>query len=488
MSAAESVAAVERPSNAPEACVGPASAEAGKASACAGCPNQSACASGAGRQEDPAVDQVVERLRDVKHKILVLSGKGGVGKSTVAAQLAWTLASQGYQVGLLDIDICGPSAPRMLGVEGHEVRKSNFGWSPVYASENLSVMSVAFMLGGRNEAIIWRGPRKNGLIKQFLTDVEWGSLDFLVVDAPPGTSDEHITIAQYLTKAGVDGAVIVTTPQEMALLDVRKEITFAHKVGVPVLGVVENMAGFICPSCRAPADIFPAITGGARAMSAEMQAPFLGALPLDPLLLQSCEEGKCYVEAHPTAPAVQPLKQLVQALLSSTPALKATMEAHQAEQMADAEAAPDATGSAAAAAAAPAAAAATAPRGVLSAWLQRWSARDAAGLAALFRAENGSFVSAAGEASVGAQAIASSLALVFSQSGAQGTGELSAAAVDEQRLGDEVALLRATLQPVAQAQASAQSAPLLLTLVVQRVPAAPLGWLIASAVASSTKQ
>jgi len=348
---------VDRPSNAPEACVGPASEQAGKASACEGCPNQAACASGAGKQVDPAIAQVQERMREVKHKILVLSGKGGVGKSTVSAQLAWTLASQGYSVGLLDIDICGPSAPRMLGVEGHEVRKSNFGWSPVYASENLAVMSVAFMLQGRNDAVIWRGPRKNGLIKQFLTDVEWGPLDFLVVDAPPGTSDEHISICQYLTACGVDGAVIVTTPQEMSLLDVRKEISFTAKVGVRVLGVVENMAGFACPSCKTTSDIFPAVTGGARAMSAEMKVPFLGSLPIDPLLLQSCEEGKCYVETHPTAPAVQPLLKLVDTLLDASPQLKQTKQERLAEanvNMAD-SAAPAA--SAAAAPAAPAASA-----------------------------------------------------------------------------------------------------------------------------------
>lgn len=246
----------------------------------------------------------------------------------------------------------GPSMPRMMGVETHEVRKSNYGWSPVYSNENIGVMSVAFMLTDRNDAIIWsvtshtkpndstkwdlfvwvdqpiaycafsvlthafirfrRGPRKNGLIKQFLTDVEWGELDFLIVDAPPGTSDEHISIAQYLTGAGVDGAVVVTTPQEMALLDVRKELTFCAKVGIPVLGVVENMAGYICPcGCGHKSDIFPAVTGGAEKMSGEMKVPFLGSIPLDPNLLQSCEDGKCFIETHPKSSAVQPLLNVV---------------------------------------------------------------------------------------------------------------------------------------------------------------------------------
>ena len=245
----------------------------------------------------------------------------------------------------------------MLGVELQEVRKSNFGWSPVYASENLGVMSVAFMLGDRNDAIIWRGPRKNGLIKQFLTDVEWGELDFLIVDAPPGTSDEHISIAQDLTKAQVDGAVIVTTPQEMALLDVRKEITFCHKVGVPVLGVVENMAGFVCPGCHLSSDIFPAAigSGGALKMSAEMKASFLGSIPLDPNLLQACESGVCFVETYPNSTAVQPFMKVVQKLLTATPYLTETSTAH----VASASTTPVAATPAAAAAAASTAASAT---------------------------------------------------------------------------------------------------------------------------------
>jgi len=327
---------VDRPDNAPEGCVGPASEQAGKASACEGCPNQAACASGAGRQVDPAMEEVRERMKEVKHKILVLSGKGGVGKSTVSSQLAWSLGLMGYQVGILDVDICGPSVPRMLGVEAHEVRKSNYGWSPVYASENVAVMSVGFMLGSRNDAIIWRGPRKNGLIKQFLTDVEWGELDFLIVDAPPGTSDEHISLAQYLQASGVDGALIVTTPQEVALLDVRKEITFCNKTHLKVLGVVENMAGFVCPGCKLTSNIFPSVTGGASSMSTEMKVPFLGSLPLDPNLLQACEEGKAFLEAYPMSQAVQPFKALIDRVLHSTPAIAATADAHSSE-MQDAE-------------------------------------------------------------------------------------------------------------------------------------------------------
>ena len=194
------------------------------------------------------------RMARVKHKLLVLSGKGGVGKSTVSSQLSQELAARGHEVGLLDIDICGPSIPRMVGLEGQEIHQSASGWSPVYCEDNLGVMSIGFMLPNPDDAVIWRGPRKNGLIKQFLKDVDWGDLDFLVVDAPPGTSDEHISIAQFLASAGQGSvsAVIVTTPQEVSLQDVRKEINFCKKVGIPVAGVVENMSGLMqeVAACR----------------------------------------------------------------------------------------------------------------------------------------------------------------------------------------------------------------------------------------------
>lgn len=206
------------PDNANQGCVGPTSEQAGKASSCAGCPNQAACASGAAKEVDPAIAHIEDKMSQVKHKLLVLSGKGGVGKSTFSSQLAFTLASQGYQVGLLDVDICGPSVPRMLGLVGHEVHQSASGWSPVYVEHNLAVMSIGFMLPSNDNAVIWRGPRKNGLIKQFLTDVDWGELDYLIIDTPPGTSDEHISLAQLLKSSTVDGAIIVTTPQEVAMV------------------------------------------------------------------------------------------------------------------------------------------------------------------------------------------------------------------------------------------------------------------------------
>lgn len=199
------------PADANSGCVGPSSESAGKAEGCAGCPNQGACASGAAGVGATASSSVP--LANIKHKILVLSGKGGVGKSTFSAQLAFGLASQGFQVGLLDIDICGPSIPRMLGLVGQEVHQSASGWSPVYVDDNLGVMSIGFMLPNSDDAVIWRGPKKNGLIKQFLSDVNWGDIDYLIVDTPPGTSDEHISIVQLLNASSIAGAVVITTPQ-----------------------------------------------------------------------------------------------------------------------------------------------------------------------------------------------------------------------------------------------------------------------------------
>ena len=228
----KAAAAAAPPANANSECVGPAAETAGKNSACEGCPNQSACASGAFNSPEALAKAQEETqalktsLSNVSHVILVLSGKGGVGKSTIAAQLSHTLASQGFAVGLLDVDLCGPSAPRMVLGSAYataEVHRSGSGaWTPVYASSNLAVMSISFLLENNDAAVVWRGPRKNALIQQFLTEVDWtgdtDGLDYLIVDTPPGTSDEHISTVQYLQKAGaVSGAVVVTTPEEVSL-------------------------------------------------------------------------------------------------------------------------------------------------------------------------------------------------------------------------------------------------------------------------------
>ncbi|RKP24609.1 P-loop containing nucleoside triphosphate hydrolase protein, partial [Syncephalis pseudoplumigaleata] len=302
---------------------GTASEQAGKADACAGCPNQQLCAT-APKGPDPDIAVIRDRLATVRRKILVLSGKGGVGKSTFTGQLAFSLAAvddHALQVGVVDVDICGPSIPRVMGVEGERVHQAMTGWQPVYADDNLAVMSVGFLLRESADAVIWRGPKKNGLIKQFLKDVDWGELDYLLVDTPPGTSDEHLSLVQYLRDAGVDGALVVTTPQEVALADVRKELNFCKKVGLRVLGVAENMAGFVCPNCKGASEIFPATSGGARKMADEFGVPFLGSVPLDPLIGKltcaiaagkSCDHGESFVEKYPESPASTAFMAIVQ--------------------------------------------------------------------------------------------------------------------------------------------------------------------------------
>ncbi|CAL1589005.1 unnamed protein product [Knipowitschia caucasica] len=303
------------PDNAPEHCPGTQSDQAGKASSCAGCPNQQLCASGATKAPDPAIAEIGEKLSNVKHKILVLSGKGGVGKSTFSAHLAHALASDtSKEVGLLDVDICGPSLPRIMGLEGEQIHQSGSGWSPVYVEDNLAVMSIGFLLDSPDDAVIWRGPKKNGMIKQFLRDVDWGDLDYLIVDTPPGTSDEHLSIVQYLSATSIDGAVVITTPQEVSLQDVRKEISFCRKVKLPIIGVVENMSGFVCPKCKNTSQIFPPTTGGAEGLCSDLSLPLLGRVPLDPRIARSCDEGRSFLSDVPDSPAAQAYQQIVQSI------------------------------------------------------------------------------------------------------------------------------------------------------------------------------
>lgn len=289
------------PQNANENCPGTRSEMAGKASSCAGCPNQAACASGDAAKPDPDLELIKDRLKDVKHKVLILSGKGGVGKSTVAASLARAIAScETKQVAVLDVDICGPSQARMMGVEAESVHDSGDGWSPIFVRDNLSIMSIAFLITNRNDAVIWRGARKNALIKQFLQNVDWGSIDYLLIDTPPGTSDEHISVVQYLLQTGpLDGALLVTTPQEISLLDVRKEVSFCRKTNVPIIGVIENMSTFTCPCCSKTSSLFPSTTGGAKAMCEEMSLKLLAALPLDPRLATCLDRGEDFFEMYP---------------------------------------------------------------------------------------------------------------------------------------------------------------------------------------------
>lgn len=296
---------------APEHCPGVESTDAGKGSACAGCPNQSLCSTGnASEAKDAYLSVVTERLRDVKYKLLVLSGKGGVGKSTVTNLLsrAMAKAKEEQNFSVLDIDICGPSQPRVFGVQDEQVHQSGSGWSPVFVDENLSVMSIGFLISSPDDAIIWRGPKKNGMIKQFLGDVDWGELDYLIMDTPPGTSDEHLSTISFLEKTSNVAAVIVTTPQEVALLDVRKEINFCHKMKIPIVGIIENMSGYVCPKCTGESEIFKAKSGGAEAMAKEMNIPLLGRLPLDPRIAQCTDKGIDLIAEFADSKSVQGVK------------------------------------------------------------------------------------------------------------------------------------------------------------------------------------
>ncbi len=199
----------------------------------------------------------------------------------------------------------------MIGVEAETIHVSGGGWSPVWVLDNLCVVSIQFMLPNRDDAIIWRGPQKNGLINQLPNDVEWGDLDFLLVDTPPGTSDEHLSVNSFLKESGVDGAVVVTTPQGVSRLDIQKEIDFCRKADIRVLGIVENMSGFVCPKCTHESQIFQATTGGARALAKEMSIPFLGAVRLDPRTGLACDYGGSFFDAWPDGPASVALRGVV---------------------------------------------------------------------------------------------------------------------------------------------------------------------------------
>jgi len=231
---------------------------------------------------------VARRLSSIKHIIIVCSGKGGVGKSSVSAQLALSLhaSSPTVCVGILDVDLTGPSIPRMLGLDGHGVHQSSDGWVPVYADAasggpaRLACMSVGFLLKKKEDSVVWRGPKKNAMIRQFLSDVRWSELDYLVIDTPPGTSDEHLSLLEHMAPVHSRlSAVIVTTPQAVALIDAMKCLSFTRTVNLPVLGLIENMSGYVCPCCGEISNVFS--TGGGEEMARREGLPFLGSMPVD---------------------------------------------------------------------------------------------------------------------------------------------------------------------------------------------------------------
>jgi Mrp family chromosome partitioning ATPase len=279
-------------------------------SACDSCSSSSCSASSKklteSQQEFEDRRRLASRLCRIKHKIVVMSGKGGVGKSTVAVNLAMGLHLAGKKVGLLDVDIHGPSIPTMLGLEKSQVLEGNGELLPVDL-DGLKVISLGFFLKEQDEAVIWRGPMKTGVITQFIRDVAWGDLDYLIVDSPPGTGDEPLSVCQTLEDA--DGAVIVTTPQKVAAVDVRKSISFCRQLNLPVLGVIENMSGFVCPKCGELTAVFK--SGGGKLMADDMGVPFLGSVPIDPQIADAGDSGVAFLQQY----AGSTTAKLFQALL-----------------------------------------------------------------------------------------------------------------------------------------------------------------------------
>jgi Mrp family chromosome partitioning ATPase len=268
------------------------------------------------------MSEVEKRLSKIGHIILVLSGKGGVGKSSIATQLALSLTSFGKKVGLLDVDLCGPSIPTMLGLKNKQIHQATDGWVPVFADEKqrLSVMSIGFLLQNEDDPVVWRGPKKTAMIKQFFTDVQWGEIDYLVIDTPPGTSDEHISLAEILRDYRVDGSILVTSPQMVAVADVRKELNFCRKVNINILGVIENMSGFVCPYCSECSNLFS--KGGGEALASEFGVPFLARIPIDPQLTMALEKGENFNQLFPDSTACKIFKEMTRTLITSLEAKK----------------------------------------------------------------------------------------------------------------------------------------------------------------------
>jgi Mrp family chromosome partitioning ATPase len=261
-------------------------------------------------QEIKEEKKVADTLAKIKNRLLVFSGKGGVGKSTVSANLALALAQKGFEVGLLDVDIHGPNLAKMLGAEDRKLDISPSGIKPVIAEGNLKLVSMSFFLQDPHLPVIWRGPMKMKAIQQFLGDVEWGELDWLIIDSPPGTGDEPLSVAQLIPATG---AIVVTTPQEISLMDSRKAVVFAHKLNLRVLGIIENMSGMVCPHCGKKINLFK--EGGGERAAREMGVPFLGRIPFEPQIVTSGDEGKPFVSHQPRTEASRALMEIVEAII-----------------------------------------------------------------------------------------------------------------------------------------------------------------------------
>jgi ATP-binding protein involved in chromosome partitioning len=276
----------------------------------------SSCAHGstnAGNESQRAEDaSIAKSLSRIKHKLLVMSGKGGVGKSSLAVNLAAGLSLKGYKVGLMDVDLHGPSIPRMLGLMQQTPLQQKDGIFPIPVNDHLKVISVEVLMPDKDSPTIWRGPLKIGVIRQFIADVIWGDLDFLIIDSPPGTGDEPLTVAQTIPDAQ---AVIVTTPQEISLSDVRKSINFCHQVDMPIMGLVENMSGYICPHCGMESAIFKKDGGKRTAVS--MKVPFLGSIPFDIQLMEKGDQGQAYLFNNPAPAVKEAMDEIIEKIITT---------------------------------------------------------------------------------------------------------------------------------------------------------------------------
>ncbi len=258
-----------------------------------------------------AQDKLIkESLVLIKHKFLVMSGKGGVGKTSVAVNLAIALSKRGAKVGLMDVDLHGPDIPRMLGLKGLLEVSADKRMIPKPYSDNLKVVSIESLTQDTDEAVIWRGPLKLHVIRQFISDTHWGRLDYLIIDSPPGTGDEPLTVAQNIPDAK---AIIVTMPQEICLGDVRKSINFCKTVKMELFGLIENMSGFVCPHCGKAIDLFG--TGGGFRTAMAMNIPFLGRIPLDPKMVQCADAGESYMEKYPDSEVTKAYNQIVEKIM-----------------------------------------------------------------------------------------------------------------------------------------------------------------------------
>ncbi|MCK4419486.1 Mrp/NBP35 family ATP-binding protein [Candidatus Aerophobetes bacterium] len=259
-------------------------------------------------QQDKTREKIKHRMDKIQHKLIIISGKGGVGKSMIAVNLAYGLLFQGKTVGILDVDIHGPSLAKMVGVENRQLRVLQDNViEPIAITPSLKIITIASFLKDTDTPIIWRGPLKMKMINQFLGDVDWGKLDYLVIDSPPGTGDEPLSIIQLVP--GLSGAIIVTTPQEIALLDSRKSVNFAKSLNVPVIGIIENMSGLICPHCGGKIELFK--MGGGEKAAQELEVPFLGRIPIEPAIVDSTDQGRPFIRAYGKTPTAKLMDEIV---------------------------------------------------------------------------------------------------------------------------------------------------------------------------------